>query len=197
MKSIVKFTALALTALSPISVYAQDAAGAEASDDAEIIVTARKFEEPLQQAPTTVSVVTAASIERLNLSSVADLSKTTAGLTFDDSFGRDANRPVIRGQANILGQSGVAFFIDGIYFSGSIADYDVDGIERIEVVKGPQSALYGRNTYSGAINIISKTATDRLRARVSADISEHNRYVLTANLSGPITDSLSATVGGR
>ena len=196
MKSTVKLAALAMTALSPFCVYAQETP-VEDGASAEIIVTARKFEEPLQQAPTTVSVVTAASIERLNLSSVADLSKTTAGLTFDDSFGRDSNRPVIRGQANILGQSGVAFFIDGIYFSGAIADYDVDGIERVEVVKGPQSALYGRNTYSGAINIISKSATDRLRARVSADISEHNRYVLTANLSGPITDSISATVGGR
>jgi iron complex outermembrane recepter protein len=197
VKFYVKSFALALTALSPVTAFAQAAPAEDDLASNEIIVTVRKFEEPLQKSPTTAAVVTAAAIENLNLDSIADISKTTAGLTFDASFGRDANRPVIRGQANILGQSGVAFFIDGIYFSGSIADYDVDGIERIEVVKGPQSALYGRNTYSGAINIISKSASDRLRVRVSADISEHNRYVLSGSISGPITETLSATASGK
>jgi iron complex outermembrane recepter protein len=187
-------------AMLPHIAYAQIEEAAADEEDAGlngIVVTARKFEERLQNAPTTVAVATAETIENLNLTSVADISKTTAGLTFDDSFGRDANRPVIRGQANILGQSGVAFFIDGIYFTGSIADYDVNDIERIEVVKGPQSALYGRNTYSGAVNIISKMSSDQMRAKLSADISEHNRYLLTANLSGPVTDSISASVSGK
>ena len=197
MRGLTKALLLAATIAVPVSAFAQEAPAADDGGTGEIIVTARKFEEKLQDAPTTVAVVTAESIDNLNLNSVAELSKTTAGLTFDDSFGRDANRPVIRGQANILGQSGVAFFIDGIYYSGSLADYDVDGIARIEVVKGPQSALYGRNTYSGAINIISKTATDRIEGRVTADISEHNRYQVTASLSGPLTDSISATVNGK
>ena len=63
-------------------------------------------------------------------------------MVFDSEFGRGGNRPVIRGQANILGNSGVSYFIDGVYVSGSIDDYDIDDVERIEVVKGPQSALY-------------------------------------------------------
>jgi iron complex outermembrane recepter protein len=196
MRGLTKALLLAATMAVPASALAQEAAAAE-SESADIIVTARKQEENLQNAPTTVAVVTAESIDRLGLDSLSDLSKTTSGLTFDDSFGRDANRPVIRGQANILGQSGVAFFIDGIYYSGSLADYDVDGIERIEVVKGPQSALYGRNTYSGAINIISKSAGDKFEGKISADIGENERYDITASLRGPITDSLSATVNGR
>ena len=145
---------MAASAFVPAAAFAQPVAGDIAEDPNVIIVTARKVSENLQEVPTSVAVVTAESIDNLALISVADISKTTAGLTFDDSLGRDANRPVVRGQANILGASGVAVFIDGIYFSGSIGDYDVDNIERIEVVKGPQSALYGRNTYSGAINII-------------------------------------------
>ena len=197
MRGLTKALLLAATMAVPVSAFAQVAPADDDSSAAEIIVTARKFEEKLQDSPTTVAVVTADAIDNLNLNSVAELSKLTAGLTFDDSFGRDANRPVIRGQANILGQSGVAFFIDGIYYSGSLADYDVDGIARIEVVKGPQSALYGRNTYSGAINIISKTSTDRIEGRVTADISEHNRYQITGSLSGPVTDSISATVNGK
>jgi outer membrane receptor protein involved in Fe transport len=170
---------------------------AATGDAEEIIVTARKTTERLQDAPLAVSVVGAEKIDRLGFNSITDLSRAVAGLVFDDSFGRDANRPVIRGQANILGDSGVAFFIDGIYFNGSLADYDVDTISRIEVAKGPQSALYGRNTYSGAINIISKTPTDKWKGRIQADISEGAVYDVTASVSGPIAPGLGIAVGGR
>jgi len=183
---------------APIAV-AQGAAAGDASvaNSNEIIVTARKQEERLQEAPTTVAVATAETIDRLGLDNLTDIAKTTPGLVFDDTFGRDANRPVIRGQANILGSSGVAYFIDGIYYSGSLADYDVDTIARIEVVKGPQSALYGRNTYSGAINLISKMPGDTWKGRVQADISEHDRYELTAGVQGPLTEGLGLALGGR
>ena len=195
----IKAALLAVTALVPSLVLAQTAAPAPADDGgyADIIVTARKTEEKLQNAPTTVAVATAEMIDRLGLDSVADITKTTAGIVFDDSFGRDGNRPVIRGQANILGSSGVAYFIDGIYYSGSIADYDVESVSRIEVVKGPQSALYGRNTYSGAINIISKMPGDRWEGKVSADISERDRYEITAGVRGPIAQGFGISLGGR
>lgn len=169
----------------------------DSEDGNEIVITARKREESLQEVPTTVSVATAETIDRLALDNLTDIARITPGLAFDDSFGRDSNRPVIRGQASILGESGVAFFIDGIYYSGTLADYDVDTIERIEVVKGPQSALYGRNTYSGAINIVSKLPTDRWEGRVTADLSEHDRYEVTAGVRGPLTEGLSAGINGR
>ena len=202
MNRAMKSVLLAATVLTPGAAWAQGQPDGETptpqvAQGNEIVVTARKKEETLQTVPTTVAVATAETIERLGLDSVADIAKTTPGLVFDDSLGRDANRPVIRGQANILGQSGVAFFIDGIYYSGTIADYDVDTIERIEVVKGPQSALYGRNTYSGAINIISKLPGDRWEGKVTADISEHDRYELTAGIRGPISDGLSFGINGR
>lgn len=207
MKQIMRNVLLAATALTPGVLAAQEqpaptesveaqASGSGISPD-EIVVTARKTEERLQDAPLAVSVVTAAGIDRLGFNSVTDLTRATAGLVFDDSFGRDANRPVIRGQANILGDSGVAFFIDGIYFNGSIADYDIDSIARIEVVKGPQSALYGRNTYSGAINIITKQPGDEWRGRVQADVSEGATYDISANISGPIAPGLGFIAGGR
>lgn len=197
MKISYKYLLMAAAATLPASAFAQPVSTEGVEDSNMIIVTARKVSENLQEVPTAVAVVTSESIDNLALNSVADISKTTAGLTFDDSLGRDANRPVIRGQANVLGSSGVAVFIDGIYFSGSVGDYNVDNIERIEVVKGPQSALYGRNTYSGAINIISKTSADRPTASVSADISEHDRYDVTANIRGPVTDSITAFASGR
>lgn len=189
---------LAVTALTSVPAMAQEVAPGPTSADSDvIIVTARKTEETLQEAPTTVSVVTAAAIDRLGLDNLTDIAKTVPGLVFDDTLGRDANRPVIRGQANILGQSGVAFFIDGIYYSGSLADYDVDTVERFEIVKGPQSALYGRNTYSGAINLISKMPSTTWTGRVQVDLAEDDRYEATANVRGPLADGLGVVLGGR
>lgn len=198
-----KLPLLTMTALSslalmaPNEAVAQEVATGMSEDPNAIIVTARKREETLQDVPAAVSVTTAASIDRLGLDNLTDISKTTPGLVFDDTLGRDANRPVIRGQANILGQSGVAYFIDGIYYSGSLADYDVETIERIEVVKGPQSALYGRNTYSGAINLISKGPSDTWTGRIQADIADTDRYELSGMVRGPLTDGLGIAVGGR
>lgn len=166
--------------------------GANAAGNAPIIVTARRIDEALQNAPVSVAVATSETIERLNLQDLTDIAQTTAGLTFDNEFGRDSNRPVIRGQANILGDSGVATFIDGIYITGAISDYNVDDIERLEVVKGPQSALYGRNTYSGAINIITRTPSDELGGRLTVDISEDDRYEITGNIEGGIAEGLTA-----
>ncbi len=204
MKKLIRSALLTATILTPGALMAQTATGNDGEQPEtvaiagnEIVVTARKTAERLQDAPLAVAVVTAEGIDRLGFNSVTDLTRATAGLVFDDSFGRDANRPVIRGQANILGDSGVAFFIDGIYFNGSIADYDIDSISRIEVVKGPQSALYGRNTYSGAINIITKSPTDRWRGRVQADVSEGAVYDISGSVSGPIAPGLGLIVGGR
>ncbi len=206
MKIVMRSILLAASALTPGALIAQELdqdqanvarqTGSSISPE-EIVVTARKTEERLQEAPLAVSVVTSAAIDRFGFNSVTDLTRATAGLVFDDSFGRDANRPVIRGQANILGDSGVAFFIDGIYFNGSIADYDIDSIQRIEVVKGPQSALYGRNTYSGAINIITKAPGDTWRGRLQAEVSEGMTYDISGNISGPIAEGLGFIAGGR
>ncbi len=128
----------------------------------EITVTARKVEESLNDAPVSVSAFTNTSIEQLDINSVTDIARFTPGLSFSSAFGRSTERPVIRGQGNILArvqfgvESGVAYFVDGMYYSGDIQSLDMTNLERVEVIKGPQSALYGRNTYSGAINLVTR-----------------------------------------
>ena len=150
-----------------------DLAAQEAFDNIEeIVVLARKREENVQDVPLSVTAISSTMIEQLNLRNLDDIAKVTAGLQFDPEFNRTSNRPVIRGQANILGDSGVSYFIDGVYITGSINDYDVNDIERIEVVKGPQSALYGRNTYSGAINIVTQSPGNQFSGRVRASITD-------------------------
>lgn len=188
--------ALAMTA------YTAPALAQDADDEPEarqdvITVTARKTEESVQETPVAVSVVSADTIENLSLVDLSDISKLTAGLSFDNEFGRDSNRPVIRGQANILGASGVSYFIDGVRISGAITDYDLNDVERIEVVKGPQSALYGRNTYSGAINIITRTPQDEFSARASIDLAEHGQQDLSLGFDGRINDFVAFGVNTR
>jgi iron complex outermembrane receptor protein len=170
---------LAAAGLLPITAMAQTALE-------EITVTARKTEESLQKVPVAISAISGDTIQDLGLQDMADVSKITAGLIFDNEFSRVSNRPVIRGQANILGGSGVSYFIDGVYISGAISSYDLNDVERIEVIKGPQSALYGRNTYSGAINLITKSPGEELSGDAKLEIAEDDQYEISGTLRGPI-----------
>lgn len=163
----------------------------------EVVVTARKISESAQDVPIALSAVSSNMIEELGIQDLSDISKITAGLVFDNEFSRVSDRPVIRGQGTILGESGVSYFIDGVYISGSLAGYDLNEIERVEVIKGPQSALYGRNTYSGAINMITKSPGDKFGADVKLEVAEDNQYEVSAAIRGPITDTLAGSLSGR
>ena len=137
-------------------------------------------------------------IEKAGIRDMVDIAKLTTGFSLDDEFGRTSGiRPVIRGQSSILGESGVSTYIDGVLFNGSILDYDLNDVERLEVVKGPQSALYGRNTYSGAINIITKSPTDEFSADVKVDAGSNGRFEASGALRGPISDVMSGGINGR
>lgn len=186
---------LAAAAWTPAAAPAQTANAVELE---EVVVTARKQVETLQTVPVAITAISASTIEDLGLNDLADISKITAGLVFDNEFSRTSNRPVIRGQANIQGSSGVSYFIDGVYISGSIAAYDLNDIERIEVIKGPQSALYGRNTYSGAINIITKSPGDVVSGNVKFEMAEDDQYEIAGTLRGPIVaDTLAGSITAR
>lgn len=164
----------------------------------EIVVTARKREENIQETPLSISAFTSNMIEAAGIRDMADIAKSTPGFSLDDEFGRTSGvRPVIRGQATILGASGVSTFVDGILLNGSILDYDLTDVERIEVVKGPQSALYGRNTYSGAINIITKSPSDEASGDIKVDGGKFGRFELAGTLRGPVSENVSASLHGR
>ncbi len=179
------------TALSG-SVFAQE------SLIEEITVTARKVEESLNEAPVTVSAFTTSSIEQLDLNSVTDIARFTPGLSFSSAFGRSTERPVIRGQGNILArvqfgvESGVAYFIDGMYYAGDIQSLDMSNLERVEVIKGPQSALYGRNTYSGAINFVTRGAGQDLSGRARVRGLGDGEQEIIGSIGGQLIDGVLA-----
>lgn len=193
-------------ALTPGLALAQ-AAQASAEEDRSkvetIIVTARKKEETLISTPVAVTAVGTADIARLGIQAIDDLARFTPGLSFSKAFGRATDRPVVRGAASILAgtqpgvEAGTAYFVDGVYYQGDISSIDIADVQRVEVIKGPQSALYGRNTYSGAINFITNSPGSALRMGATAQVAQHGEQSLTARIAGPITDWLSGSLAGR
>ncbi len=200
---------LAASILTPGVAMAQTAPAAASAEEDEggirdIVVTARKTEETLADSPVSVSVITGDQIAQTGLNSIDDFARTATGISFSQAFGRTTDRPVIRGQSNVLAgvqagvETGAAYFIDGVYYQGDIQGFDPLSIERVEIIKGPQSALYGRNTYAGAINYITRAPTDRLTISGRARAAEHDEYELAGSISGPIiADVLGFRLGGR
>jgi outer membrane receptor protein involved in Fe transport len=172
----------------------------------EIVVTARKREENLMEVPLSISAFTADMIEQTGIENLTDLANQTPGLSFRQAFGRvgtgegggSSNRPTMRGQSNIIGVPNMGFFVDGVYVSGNITSYQLDNVERIEVIRGPQAALYGRGTFAGAMNFITRKPGDELAGKIEATVGEYDRYEVTGYINGPIIDGrLSGEISGR
>jgi iron complex outermembrane receptor protein len=164
----------------------------------EIVVTARQRAEKLRDVPATVTVLDEQTIARARIDSLSEVAARTPGFVISDPFGRLNPSPSVRGlvQAGIGDEPNVGLFVDGTYVGGrsSINGLLFD-LERIEVVKGPQSALYGRNTFGGAINVLQKQPTDQLDGYVEGTVGTHSRYELKGAIGGPIVDGkLSARI---
>jgi iron complex outermembrane recepter protein len=179
-------------ALLPSYAMAQDDAASADSDEATtldtVIVTARKRNEELRDVPLSITAVTEQKIENLGLESINDIAKIAPGFSFRSAFGREGDRPVIRGQSNIQGEANAAFFIDGIFVNGNISGYGLDNLARVEVIRGPQAALFGRRTFSGAINFITKRPTNEPEAKVSLTGATDSEREFSANVSGALVD---------
>jgi len=155
----------------------------------EVVVSARKRDETLIDVPLTVTAISAARIEELGIRDSRDLALYTPGFSNVASFGRNSTeRPVIRGQSNILGDPNASYFVDGVYISGSATNTETANLERIEVIKGPQAALYGRATFAGAINYVTRRPTEQFEGKVNLTLGEFSQRDATAYASGPIVD---------
>jgi iron complex outermembrane receptor protein len=204
MKRSLRVMLLAATVFTPSLAMAQDAPADDEGGIKDIVVTARKTAETLSDAPVAVSVVTSEKINELGLTSIDDFAKQSTGISFSQAFGRSTDRPVIRGQSNVLAgvqagvETGAAYFVDGVYYQGDIQGFDPQSIERVEVIKGPQSALYGRNTYAGAINYITKDPSKDLTVSARGRVAEHDEYEISGSVSGQIVpDVFGFRAGGR
>jgi iron complex outermembrane receptor protein len=162
----------------------------------EIVVTSRRVSESLNEVPVAITAFTAKDLEKQAIRNVRDLANFTPNMTFTSSTDGRAAVPTIRGIGLIDGRgfdNPVGIFIDGIFVSGRAAqNVGMLDLERVEVVKGPQSALYGRNTFAGAINYVSKPISDALTAQAEATLGSDDLQRINGSISGPVTDWLSA-----
>jgi iron complex outermembrane recepter protein len=181
------------------------AADAAEADTGEIIVTARKREELLQDVPIAINVLSAVAIERKSIDSTGDVASQTPGLTFDVGLVPSDTRVSIRGLQATRGRPNVAILVDGIDTSsenfgvaggGALANLRLTDIERIEVVKGPQTVLYGRSAFAGAINYISKRPGDTFEGAVSAMAGRFGTYEFKGAVGGPIGEGLGVRING-
>ncbi len=194
--------AAAASGLFTGTAFAQDsaAAAAVASADAgfpDILVTARKRDESLQEVPLAITALSSDEIRSARIERLSDVAKLTPGLNFTPLFGNQNQLPIVRGAAQTFGALNVGVFLDGVYLSGKAGvDIELADLERIEVVRGPQSALYGRNTFAGAINYISRRPTAELSGWADASVGDNGLLRFSAAVSGPVSEKIRVKVGG-
>jgi outer membrane receptor protein involved in Fe transport len=172
----------------------------------EVIVTTRKREESLQEVPIAVSVISADQITRQGVTDLRKVVELQPSVKFDQAFGPADNRITIRGLSNTRGRSNVAFLVDGVDVttenlvtagSGLLANRRLlTDVQSIEIVKGPQSALYGRAAFAGALSYTTKEPGDEFDGRVSVDIGDYGRRNIEAAFGGPLTDTFGLRVTG-
>ena len=193
--------------------YAQDAAGSSAEavaaaatpddpalDSGEIVVTARRRAESLQDVPIAVTAYSGAQLENQGAVDITDISDTTPNVTLETSRGTNTTLTAfIRGvgqQDPVAGfEAGVGLYLDDVYLNRpQAAVLDIYDVERIEVLRGPQGTLYGRNTIGGAIKYVTRRLPNRLTANLRANLGTYKQADLIASASTPISDGLR--IGG-
>ena len=172
-----------------VTAHAQDAENRFEAD--EIIVTATKRETALSDTSLAVTAFTNETRDRLGIEGIQDIADLTPGVSIQDAPNRISIRGVGR-LTNALGSDpGVGIYADGIYTSetaaiGATTLYN----ERIEVLRGPQGTLYGRNTVGGAVNTISIRPSEEWEGHVRARLGNYGQRFLGGSVSGPVTDDL-------
>lgn len=194
-------SAAACIMLSPSTAFAQDAAE-EASDDNAIIITASKRETTLQETPIAVSVTSSEQIEEAQVRDLLDLQTLVPSLRVNQlqssantnfsirGFGNGANNPGI--------EPSVGVFIDGVYRSRSAAQIgDLPNLERVEVLRGPQSTLFGKNASAGIISIVTRKPQFEFGGSAELSYGNFNAVVAKADITGPISENLAFSLSGN
>ncbi|MDA7725994.1 TonB-dependent receptor [Pseudomonadales bacterium] len=164
----------------------------------EVIVTAERKAESLQDVPVAVTAFSSDRVETLKLEGFEDLSLKIPGFSVN-SFSKTRVNPALRGGSSSLSSAGaeqaVGLFIDDVYFGGA-GDFELDlfDIERIEVLRGPQGTLFGRNTTGGLINVVTKDPSDEVEGKFKASLGNYAHMQLGAYIAGPMADNLSGSI---
>ncbi|MDP3493588.1 MAG: TonB-dependent receptor [Hyphomonadaceae bacterium] len=167
----------------------QDQPPAEDAGRDVVVVTANKREETVQDIAVAVTAVTAETREEIGIATITDLTNLAPGLSYTAGNERITLRGIGRNTNNFGAEPGVANYTDGIYQSfASIAGRDNLFVDRIEVLRGPQGTLYGRNSVGGALNIISKRPSDNFEGEFRLGFGNYDSAKAGFSLSGTIIE---------
>ena len=176
----------------------------QASDEVDedvIIVTATKREQTLEEVPVAVSVTSAAAIERAQVRDLKDLQTLVPSLRVSQFQASAATDFIIRGfggGSNNPGIEGsVGVFIDGVYRSRSAAAIsDLPNLQRVEVLRGPQSTLFGKNASAGVISIVTAAPSYEFGGSAEISYGNYNAIIAKADVTGPISDNIAFSLAG-
>lgn len=194
--TLIAMAAPLLTFLLPPAVQAQDSGNALALE--EVIVTANRREENMQEVPMSVSAFSGEFLQDTGITDFSKIDQYTPNLRITPGVDSRATSIRIRGIGSVGTNTGidpsVGFFIDGVYQGrAGMSIGDLIDIERVEILRGPQGTLYGKNTAAGAISIITRTPTPDFEAQVEATYSSQERIELRGVVNIPFGNSGHAT----
>jgi len=191
----------ALVALTPAASFAQDGSAENEAEDATsvlgtVTVTASKRETTLQDLPVSVGVISGEVIEQAQIRDILDLQTIAPSLRVSQNQSSTATTFIIRGfgnGANNIGiEPSVGVFIDGVFRSRSAGQIgDLANVSRVEVLRGPQSTLFGKNASAGVISVITKEPGSDFGGSAEVTYGNFNQIVVKGDISGPITENLS------
>ncbi|MEO5867423.1 MAG: TonB-dependent receptor [Sphingomonas sp.] len=204
MKKYQLFAATAIAMIYSTPSFAQTTPPVDAqanADESDIIVTATKREQTLQDVPISVSVTNAATVEQAHIVDLKDLQSVVPSLKVTQFQSAGQTNFTIRGFGNGNGNDGiessVGVFIDGVYRSRSAAALDdLPEIERVEVLRGPQSTLFGKNVSAGAISIVTKKPSFTWGGKAEVSLGNYGLINPKATITGPISDTVAFRLSG-
>lgn len=164
----------------------------------EILVTAERREVSLQDTAISITAFTGEQLAQAGVETSEQLTGFTPGLNIQrDVIGKVVMRGIGTENFTVAGDPGVAVSIDGAYLSrSSIAIFDLYDLDRVEILRGPQGTLYGRNATGGAINFITGKPTEEFDGYISADYGNYDKIRVEGAISGPLGENISARLSG-
>ena len=189
----------ALSSLAGVASAAPATATAAAVDpgSTEVVVTAEKREQSLQRVPVAISAFTSKQRDIKGIETIQDITNFTPGLTYSTQLDRTSMRGLGRLTNELSADSAVAVYSDDFFTTSTTeAGRDTLFVDRVEVLRGPQGTLYGRNAIGGVINIISKRPTSSPYAEARATFGNYGYQNYEAAVSGPLADGLGFRLGG-
>lgn len=191
---------VALALLSALTAFPPTLAAATSTIE-EIVVTAAKRQQTLQEVPIAVTVTDAETIERAQILDILDLQSVVPSLRVPQFQSSTQVNFVVRGFGNGANNAGiepsVGVFIDGVYRSRSAAQIaDLPGLERVEVLRGPQSTLFGKNASAGVISVVTRKPDFEWDGNVELGFTNYDGIITKGYLTGPISDTVAFSIGG-